>query len=380
MRRAFFLCMAVVIAMALFLPFVAYSAPVGTVTRVEGRVDVLKAGQTAVSPVAQGNVVDVCDIYRSKTDGRAEITFFNKNILRIAPATRVQISRYSDEGDRSDQIMKLERGKVEAVSGEEFIKKVSSFAEGNRFEVHTPNAVAGIRGSGMIVGYQRLVTGLFFSTGRGYFYNPASPAQIVNVSAGFMSFITGPGGLPTRPRPGNMAYVGGGDIAPAGGGDGDGPGGPGFLALGGYFNSSYVFTQQLIDVPGVFVGSIPYLHGSTGSTDWIMVSLNDVKFYGPSATSQPQSWQATSVSGSFGGNPSLVIGSPFAISGSGASASFTLNNLAGGVWSGSVTDGEAPGGVGAYTQPVGFSGTASGTYSGSTMSGTASGTAGPGPF
>jgi hypothetical protein len=152
----------------------AAAAPVGKVTRLEGRVDVLKTSQKVVKNVSLGDSVDVGDIYRAKTNSRAEITFFNKNILRIAPATRVQISEYSDDGTRSNQIMKLERGRVEARSGEEFIKKVSSFAEGNKFEVHTPNAVAGIRGSGMAVGYAQMVTGLFFSTGKGYFYNPNS--------------------------------------------------------------------------------------------------------------------------------------------------------------------------------------------------------------
>ena len=377
--------MTVVAVMAVFLPFVAYSAPVGTVTRVEGRVDVLKAGQASVSPVAQGSVVDVGDIYRSKTDGRAEITFFNKNILRIAPATRVQVSRYSDEGDRSDQIMKLERGRVEAVSGEEFIKKVSSFAEGNRFEVHTPNAVAGIRGSGMIVGFQRFVTGLFFSTGRGYFYNPASPAQIVNVSGGFMSFITGPGGLPTRPRPGNMAYVGGGDIAPAGGGDGDGPGGPGFLTQGAPFDSSYVFTQQRVDIPNVFVGSVSDLHGfAYGETSSISISVNDVKFYGPSATGQPTIWNAASVSGSYEGDVGSELLSqsiPIYNSQHGMSAVTTVNSWGGGSWNATVSQGLAEQGVGGYTQPFNFSGTASGTYTTveseityGTISGTASGT------
>jgi len=121
----------------------------------------------------------------------------------------VQVSQYSDEGNRSNQVMKLDRGKVQAVSGEEFVKKVSSFAEGNKFEVHTPNAVAGIRGSGMTVGFAQMVTGLFFETGKGYFYNPSAPGRVVNVTAGFVSFVVSSGGMQSRPVQGNVSYVGG---------------------------------------------------------------------------------------------------------------------------------------------------------------------------
>ena len=131
------------------------------------------------------------DIFRTKSASRAEITFSNKNILKIDPATRVEISQYSMEGDKSSQVMKLQRGKVQAISGEDFIKKVTSAVEGNKFEVHTPNAVAGIRGSHMIVGFARLTTALVFRTGKGYFYNPLFPGRIVNITGGFMSFIVG---------------------------------------------------------------------------------------------------------------------------------------------------------------------------------------------
>jgi hypothetical protein len=185
------------VALTLLFVLTAAAAPVGKITRVEGRVDVLKTSQRIVKSVSLGDSVDVGDIYRAKTNSRAEITFFNKNTLRIAPATRVQISEYSDDGTRSSQIMKLERGRVEARSGEEFIKKVSSFAEGNKFEVHTPNAVAGIRGSGMMVGYAQMVTGLFFSGG--YFTTQFRGQESGQRDPGFVSFVVGAGEVPLAP-------------------------------------------------------------------------------------------------------------------------------------------------------------------------------------
>ncbi|MEM4188253.1 MAG: hypothetical protein QXN56_03735, partial [Candidatus Hadarchaeum sp.] len=50
---------------------------VGKVTKVIGRVDVLKVGQSSVMPVKEGDPVDVGDIFRTKTGSAAEITFNN---------------------------------------------------------------------------------------------------------------------------------------------------------------------------------------------------------------------------------------------------------------------------------------------------------------
>ncbi len=381
MKRSVLGYCSVVLVFFLALPFVVNAAPIGTVTRIEGRVDVLKPGQRVVKSVSPGDGVDVGDIYRAKTKSGAEITFFNKNILRIAAGTRVQISQYSSEGNRSSQIMKLERGRVEAVSGEEFLKKVSSFAEGNKFEVHTPNAVAGIRGSGMTVGFAQMVTGLFFSTGRGYFYNPGNPGRIVNVTAGYVSFIVGTGG-PSIPVPGSVRYVGGTGGAP-GAGQRTGTG-----SLAGVVNTTsaasasvYVFTQQRIDVPAVsttpvFVGSTDFTYlGGVGNGLTTGFKMQNVKFFGPSATGVPQTW-------SVGGNVTGIFDTAYAggtntLTGSNATSLTMTHTLSGGNWSGSIS-GDAPHGMGTCTAPFVFSGTASGKYNtgnGGVISGTASGTA-----
>lgn len=373
------------VALTLLFVLTAAAAPVGKITRVEGRVDVLKTSQRIVKSVSLGDSVDVGDIYRAKTNSRAEITFFNKNTLRIAPATRVQISEYSDDGTRSSQIMKLERGRVEARSGEEFIKKVSSFAEGNKFEVHTPNAVAGIRGSGMAVGYAQMVTGLFFSTGRGYFYNPNSvDRKVVNVTAGNISFIVG-SGPPSPPVRGSVRYVGG-EGAPGGGQrPGAGPlSGMVSTASSGSSASVYVFTQQRIDVPTnntisttpVLVGSTDFVYtGGVGHGLTTGFKMQNVKFYGPSATAVPQTW-------SVGGNITGIFDTAYSagtnvLTGSNATSLTMTHSLSAGQWNASVS-GSAPHGIGTTTKAFVFDGTASGKYNemtGGVVSGTASGTA-----
>jgi len=186
----------------------AFAAPVGKISAIQGRVDVLKAGKNVAAPVSLGAAVDVGDIYRTKTKSRAVITFNNNNILKIAPATRIEIQQYMIEKENSSAVMKLYRGKVQAEAHQDFAKRAAAFAEGNRFEVHTPNAVAGIRGSDMIVGFTNGTTMVVFISGQGYTYNPGSPQVFVPIVAGQVSFITGEG-TPTAPVKASEAIISG---------------------------------------------------------------------------------------------------------------------------------------------------------------------------
>ena len=182
----------------LFAANIAFAAPVGKVTYVEGRVDVLKPGKTVAIPVSKGDPVDVGDIYRAKSNSKAEITFVNRNALRIAQNTRTEIKEYAIEGDRSSGVIKLYRGKVQAIAGEEFVKRAAAFAEGNKLEIHTPNAVAGVRGTIFAVSFEGGVTWILCSEGRVYAFSLANPTVIIIIPANFVSNISGDN-PPTQP-------------------------------------------------------------------------------------------------------------------------------------------------------------------------------------
>jgi hypothetical protein len=191
--------LAAVITMVLFAGQ-CFGAPAGKVSKVEGRVDVLKTGKNVVTPVSAGDAVDVGDIYRAKSGAAAEILFLNGNLLKIGQASRVEIKEHMVEGDKSSSKVRLYRGKVQAVAGQDFLKKAAAIVEGNRFEVETPNAVAGIRGTNMVVFYERGIGGTMFIEGHGYVYNPLIPDQIMTVQTGYISFVMGRNVLPTFPR------------------------------------------------------------------------------------------------------------------------------------------------------------------------------------
>ncbi|MFO0753510.1 MAG: Ig-like domain-containing protein [Thermodesulfovibrionales bacterium] len=92
----------------------------------------------------------------------------------------------------------LPRGKLQAVVNKDMAKKVG-LKEGNRFEVHTPNAVAGVRGTDFFVYHNRNVTGVLVREGTVYAYNPALPKMVVNVPAGTVTTIL-PKNAPQPPR------------------------------------------------------------------------------------------------------------------------------------------------------------------------------------
>jgi len=179
----------------------AFAAPCGNITRMEGRVDVLRPGKNLTTQVSPGDPVEVGDIYRARTRSKAEVTFLNGNVLRIGQDTRVEIKEYMVEGGKSSNVVKLYRGRVQAVSADDLAKKIVAFAEGSKFEVHTENAVAGVRDTNMLVEFEGSTTIVILLFGRGYVYNPQEPGVILPLNSGYTSTVSGPFGTPSQPKP-----------------------------------------------------------------------------------------------------------------------------------------------------------------------------------
>ena len=191
-----------VTALALQTPGLAIAAPVGTFTKVEGKVDILRLSEVAAVPVQTGDPVSLGDAIRTKRNGKAEIQFRDESVIQLAPETRITIDEYSFRGEntREKGLIGLFRGKMRAIVAKLKATVVSVSRTDAGFNVKTPTAIAGVKGTDFIVYYERGVTGVIFIDGEGYVYNPALPGRIVPVKAGQASLVTG-GEPPTQIQP-----------------------------------------------------------------------------------------------------------------------------------------------------------------------------------
>jgi hypothetical protein len=157
---------------------------VGKLTQVEGTVDALREGALPAVSVKAGDPVFVKDVIRTKSQSKAEITFSDGNILIISQRSRIDISEYFTEETRSRGIIRLQRGKVEAKILDKNVRRISISPKANLFEIHTPCAVAGVRGTKYHTYQNGPYTTIYVEEGTVYVYNPKFPDQIIEVHAG----------------------------------------------------------------------------------------------------------------------------------------------------------------------------------------------------
>lgn len=191
------------LVMSFLVPTLSFAEEVGRVSRVIGRVDVLKAGSTATVPARQGDGVSMGDIIRTKSDGKVEILFRDDTTITVAPETRLKIDEYTFNPDnsRSKGILSIFRGKIRAAVSKAKGGLMPVSIGSSTFNINTPTTVAGVRGTVLFVFYERGITGVVFKEGDGFVYNKNMPDRMVNVSAGQATFILKGNAPPLPPRP-----------------------------------------------------------------------------------------------------------------------------------------------------------------------------------
>ncbi|MDP3143587.1 MAG: FecR family protein, partial [Candidatus Omnitrophota bacterium] len=103
------------------------------------------------------------------------ITFADGNILRLAENTRVRITDYQ-MGEGKTSTLDLFRGKTQSI--------VSGLSKNARYEIHTPTAVAGVRGTDFIAFFLNGVSGFVPKDGTIYGYNRNMPEDVKTVIPG----------------------------------------------------------------------------------------------------------------------------------------------------------------------------------------------------
>lgn len=386
---------------------------IGKFSYVEGQVDVLREGRLPAKGGGVNDPVIEKDIIRTKSNSRAEVTFRDGNTLRIDQRSRIDVSEYLADEGKNKGVVRLARGKVEAVVEKSVVRRISVSPEANRFEIHTPNAVAGVRGTDFYVFFHNYITAVFFKTGVGYVFNPEFPSIVRFVPAGYMVFVIG-NEIPKPARPIIDAGIQLLDELLRRGPKVEDPKDPEEISKA--FNNLYQAQEPYqpfvllvllnvpetikdtpatipitevippIVVPAVEVGrtnlSGALVAGQQNLNDYVSIFMRDVVFLAPSTGQRPSVWGTNSVSGhySFGSslNSSNITGTNNVIplsNGHGLTADFQFTNwnTTNNQWNANVLNGSGNLSGGSYSGSVNFNGNASGTIGTSTISGTASG-------
>ena len=120
----------------------------GTFIIVKNEVNIQKKnGSSEVAKV--GSTISVGDTVISGTDSRAKIAMQDRNIITVLPNTKLVIEDYKSTDKERNVKLSLLEGKVRNDVKEKYDN------DKNKFQIRTPTAVAGVRGTKFITSFAK---------------------------------------------------------------------------------------------------------------------------------------------------------------------------------------------------------------------------------
>lgn len=168
---------------------------IGFYTAVLGQASVTHPGGGRVLPVKLHDEVLFKDVIQTQDESRTKALFQDDSMLTVGENSRVEIDEYiyNPEKNVRQAIVKLMQGQVRAL-----VSKVFK-ANGSRFEIHTPSAVAAARGTYFTVWVENGQSGIINIGEKGR-VDFTSGGITVAVDPGFFS-IAHKGQAPSAPLP-----------------------------------------------------------------------------------------------------------------------------------------------------------------------------------
>jgi hypothetical protein len=184
--------------MLLLTALVAPAEDVGAVAEIEGQAEVQRAGTVEWAPLKAGDGVQLGDQVRTPAGAKLKLLFRDDSVLTLAPGSLLKVDEQVLGTAAPVSRFSLFLGTMRALVTDRY------GGAGARFEVETPTAVAGVRGTGFITAYdeardETTVLGLFDTTGVRSKVDPGGQRE-VRVGPGQMTTV-GRGSYPIRPVP-----------------------------------------------------------------------------------------------------------------------------------------------------------------------------------
>jgi phage-related protein len=177
-------------------------AGIGFYTALLGKATVTHLGEAQVLPVKLQDEVLFKDVIQTETDSRTRALFQDDSMLTVGENSRVEIDEYIYNPEKNVRlaIVKLMQGQVRAL-----VSKVFK-ANGSKFEIHTPSAVAAARGTYFTVWVENGQSGIINIGEKGR-VDFTSGGMTVAVDPGFFS-VAQEGQAPSAPQPHQLAPKG----------------------------------------------------------------------------------------------------------------------------------------------------------------------------
>lgn len=129
---------ALLLVLQLVIPYPAFAAMIGQFFQVSGNVTQTREGRTYRAVVR--SPVEVNDVIMTGDNSTASIVFADESTIKIEANSRLVVKDFTLVGETRKSTLSLVMGKVTA--------KVKKFIGGNNtFEVHSPTAIASVKGT-----------------------------------------------------------------------------------------------------------------------------------------------------------------------------------------------------------------------------------------
>jgi len=175
---------------------------IGFYTAILGKAVVTHPGEPQVLPVKLQDEVLFKDVIQTEHESRTRALFQDDSMLTVGENSRVEIDEYIYNPEKNVRlaIVKLMQGQVRAL-----VSKVFK-ANGSKFEIHTPSAVAAARGTYFTVWVENGQSGIINIGEKGR-VDFTSGGMTVAVDPGFFS-VAQEGQAPSVPMPHQLGLKG----------------------------------------------------------------------------------------------------------------------------------------------------------------------------
>ena len=144
------------LTVGLVFPFPIFSAVIGDFAVVTGDVTVTRAGKVLKPKVK--DKVETADLIATGKNSNARVVFDADTMMALGPNTKLEMKQYAVQGGKTTGLFNQSIGLVQT-------NVAKKLGPGSRFEIQTPTAIAGVRGTAWLSAVSLALQPGVFSSG-----------------------------------------------------------------------------------------------------------------------------------------------------------------------------------------------------------------------